>query len=89
MDDVEIIVRDFILDKFLPNTTPEELTADTPLIAGGILDSMATVRVVMFLEERFAIEVHAVEATVDNLATLARIGALVRRKQDAGGLAGA
>ena len=34
---------------------PSELTDDTPLITSGILDSIATLKLVTFLEERFGI----------------------------------
>ena len=81
MDTIQSEVKSYILREFLPNANGDELTASTPLIAGGILDSLATVRLVMFLEQHFGIEVHAHEATADNLDNLDRIADLVRSKQ--------
>ena len=46
-------IKEFILDEFLPGEDPDELTESTPLITGGILDSIATLKLVMFLEERY------------------------------------
>ncbi len=48
-------IKDFILSEFLPGEDPDELTDGTPLISGGILDSIATLKLVMFLEEKFGI----------------------------------
>lgn len=81
MDDIQAIVKQFILDEFLPGEDPANLTDSVQLIRGGILHSLATLRLVSFLEERFGIELEAHEANPDNLDTLADIVALVKRKQ--------
>ena len=83
MDPIQTTVKDYILQEFLPDADASELTSTTPLIAGGILDSLATVRLVMFLEENFGIEVQAHETSADNLETLERIAEFVRAKQGA------
>ena len=80
MEAIEQTVKSFILDTFLPGTDPSELTAETPLITGGILDSLATVQLSVFLEQQFKIEIAAHETGTDNLDTLASIGQLVRSK---------
>lgn len=74
-------VRTFILDEFLPGEDPSQLTETTPLITGGILDSLATIKLVTFLEERFKISVQAHEADADHMDTLADIAKLVASKQ--------
>ncbi len=84
MAEIQADVRDFIIREFLPGTDPSELSATTPLITDGILDSLSTLQLVAFLEERYGIEVAAHEATVDYLDTLDRIADLVRSKQGAG-----
>lgn len=73
-------VKDFLMREFLPGEDPNELTEDTPLITGGILDSIATLKLVAFLEETFKIELQAHEAGVDHLNTLRDIAALVAAK---------
>lgn len=73
-------VKAYILEQFLPGEDPDELTADTPLMTSGILDSLATLKLVTYLEEEFDIAVEAHEADSDNLDTLERITALVERK---------
>jgi acyl carrier protein len=73
-------VKTYILDAFLPGEDPDELADDTPLMTTGILDSLATLKLVTFLEETFDIAVEAHEADAENLDTLDRIVALVERK---------
>ncbi len=74
-------VRKYILDEFLPGVPGSELADDTPLISGGILDSLATVKLVAVLEERFGIEILAHEASVTHLNTVTDIVTLVRSKR--------
>jgi acyl carrier protein len=73
-------VKEFILNEFLPGENPQELTDSTPLITGGILDSLATLKLVSFLEERFKIQVLAHEADVEHLNDIASIVNLVQSK---------
>lgn len=73
-------IREFILKEFLPGEDPGELTGETMLISTGILDSVATLRLVSFLEERFGITIDAYEADIEHLNTLADIAVLVRAK---------
>jgi acyl carrier protein len=81
MNHIVDAVRTFILDEFLPGEDPSQLTETTPLITGGILDSLATIKLVTFLEERFKISVQAHEADADHMDTLADIAKLVASKQ--------
>jgi acyl carrier protein len=74
-------VRDFILEEFLQGANADELGDETPLVTSGILDSLATVRLVAFLEERYGIRVAPHEVSVDYLDTLDLISALVQSKQ--------
>ena len=80
-DSIESTVKSYILDEFLPGEDPSELTLETPLITGGILDSIATVKLVLFMEERWKISLAAHEASPENLDTIALIADLVRAKQ--------
>ena len=83
MQEIERVVRDFILREFLPGEDPSELTDDTPLITGGILDSISTLKLVVFLEDRFNVIVEAHEAGVENLDSLAQIARLIAEKKAA------
>jgi acyl carrier protein len=73
-------IKAYVLKEFLPGEDPDELSDSTPLITGGILDSIATLKLVRFLEEQYGIQVEAHEADVDNLNTISDIARYVRSK---------
>jgi len=77
---IDAAVKKFILDEFLPGEDPSELTNDTPLVTGGILDSIATLKLVTFLEEQFGVSVAPHEMDSENLDTITLIGDLVTSK---------
>jgi acyl carrier protein len=81
MEDVREIVKQYVLQELLPGEDPANLTDSVHLIRDGILDSLATLKLVSFLEERFKIQLAAHEANPANLDSLSDIAALVERKQ--------
>ena len=82
MEDIAKVVQHFILREFLPGEDPNELTDRTPLITGGILDSISTLKLVVFLEEHFGITVEAYEAGVEHLDSIGQIAALIAQEED-------
>jgi acyl carrier protein len=78
---IEAALKAYILDEFLPGENPDELTDQTPLITTGILDSVGTLKLVAFIEERFNVALAAHEADVEHLNTIADIVKLVESKQ--------
>jgi acyl carrier protein len=79
-NDIETRVKSYVLDEFLAGEDPSALTDSTPLISTGILDSLATLKLVAFLETEFSIAIAAHEADSENLETIGRIARLVRSK---------
>jgi acyl carrier protein len=80
MDNVRDVVRQFILENFLPGEDPRNLTDQTELKESGILDSLSTLKLVSFLEERFGVEFEANDLEAGNLSSLANIEKLVKSK---------
>lgn len=80
-DEIIRTAHSWILEEFLPGEPAESLDRSTPLITSGILDSIGTVRLVSFLEEKFGVQVDAHEIGVDHLNTLSDIAALILSKQ--------
>jgi len=80
-------VKQFILDHFLAGEDPDRLTPTTPLVSGGIVDSLGLLDLVSFLEKRFEVEFEAHEVDPTHFDTLAAIDALLQRKraQSSGG----
>jgi acyl carrier protein len=74
-------VKKFILDQFLPGEDPNALTEGTQLITTGILDSLATLKLITYLEEEFNISVAAHEVDAENLNTIADIARFVSSKR--------
>jgi len=77
-------IKDFIMAQFLPGEDPNDLTDNTPLISGGILDSIATLQLVMFIEENFGVSFEPHEADKENLDNLTSIVRLLASKKPAG-----
>lgn len=73
-------IKNFIMKEFLPGENPDELTETTPLISGGILDSIATLKLVMFMEEKYGVSFEPHEVDKENLDNLASIVRLLQSK---------
>ncbi len=80
MEEISKTIHGFVLREFLPGEDPAELTDRTPLITGGILDSISTLKLVTFLEDHFGITIEAHEAGVEHLDTIEEIVGLVAAK---------
>lgn len=78
--EIKQVVKAYVLAEFLPGEDPNELTDATPLISGGILDSMASVKLVAFLEEKYGVEFQPHEISTDHLDTLPDIASIVTTK---------
>ena len=82
-EDIKAKLKSFMFNEYLPGEDPAALTDTTPLMTTGILDSIAVLKVVTFLEETFGINIEPHEAVVENLNTLADVARLVLRKASA------
>jgi len=80
VEGIKSTVRDYILKEFLPGEDPALLTDDLELITGRILDSLATLKLVAFLEETYHIQFAAYEVGADNLNTISQIARFVESK---------
>ena len=80
MDEIVRDVKQYILDTYLPGENPQALTPTTPLITSGILDSLATLELVSFLEGRYGFELEAHDVDHGKLGTLQDIARMVQSK---------
>jgi len=70
----------YVKDEYIDDEDEaEELTPDTPLISGGIVDSFSMVSLKVFLEKRYAIKIPDEDATPTAFDTVAKIVELVKR----------
>jgi acyl carrier protein len=83
IQDIQSHVKDYILKEFLPGEDPDGLTESTPLVTGGILDSLATLKLVTFLETTYGVAFEAHDLDAEHLDTVAAIANLVLKRKSA------
>lgn len=76
------VVRDFVISEFLPGQNPRELDPELPLLSSGVIDSVGTLKLVLFLEETFSVEITAEDIAAGSLESLNSIGRLIESKRD-------
>ena len=81
MDTVSNTIRQFILCTHLPGESPDTLSDDTPLQSSGILDSLAAVGLIAFLEKEFQIELDVYDTAIERFDTVRDIASTVVGKQ--------
>jgi acyl carrier protein len=79
-DNIKRDIKQFIMAEFLPGENADELTDTTPLISGGVLDSIATLKLVMHMEQVYGVELEPHEVDKENLDTLDQIAHMLARK---------
>jgi len=79
--DIKTALKNYILNEFLPGEDPAALTDGTPLMTTGILDSIAVLKAVSFLENQFGIVIQPHEAVIENLNTISDMARLVISKK--------
>ena len=82
-DNVESIkdaLKEYVLSEFLPGENPDDLEDDTPLITGGIMDSISTVKFSLFVEEKYGVELQAHELSADYIDTLSAMASIIESK---------
>ena len=72
-------LRDYIIENFLPGEDPANLSDDLLLKGSGVLDSISTLKLVSFVEDRWSITVAPIEASTE-FDRIANIAALIDRK---------
>lgn len=80
LDNIKLELKKYIMEEFLPGEPVEALDDSMELISSGIIDSIATAKLVLFMEEKFKIEFQAHEVSVDYLNSINEIAATVSAK---------
>ena len=79
MDIVNTLER-FIVDEIVMGDEQTQLDPDASLISSGIVDSLALLRLISFIEERFGVRIEDDEVVPDNFETLNVMRGLVEAK---------
>jgi acyl carrier protein len=77
---IEDQLRTFIVDEISTDGQPD-LGDDYPLIERGVLDSMAILSLVSFIEGEFRVEIRDEELVPQNFGTIAGMARLVESKK--------
>lgn len=78
---IETTVERFIVDELLVSDGRTKLDPDQSLVSSGVIDSLAILRLIAFLEEQFGIVVEDEEVVSENFETLNVIKAFVEGKK--------
>jgi acyl carrier protein len=78
--EIKTEVRQFITENVLLGVHQTTIEDTTPLVTGGLIDSIGLVGLVAFLEKRFAVEFVPREIDVYSVNTLEQIEELIRKK---------
>ncbi len=78
MAEMKDVVLEYVIEEYLEDED-EEITYDTPLISGGIVDSFSMVSLKRFLENKYSISIPDDKATPEAFDTVDKIVAVVRQ----------
>jgi acyl carrier protein len=76
MDHTATITR-YIVDEFVPDISTADLAMDYDLFAGGVIDSLALLKVIDWLGDRFQLSLDDIELSPANFRTIRDIDAFV------------
>jgi len=76
MNEMQKIILDYVIAEYIDDDT--EVTVDTPLISGGIVDSFSMVSLKRFLETKYKISIPDDKATPEAFDSVNKICTLVQ-----------
>ncbi|NUM46871.1 MAG: acyl carrier protein [Anaerolineales bacterium] len=77
---IESSVEKFILEDLLSGSRSTKIGLDESLVSSGILDSLALLRMISFLEEKFGVTVNDDEVVPENFETINVIKSFVEAR---------
>ena len=83
MEEYKQAILDYVIKEYLEDDEDEEITFDTELITGGIVDSFSMVSLKRFLENKYEIQIPDADASPEAFDTVNSIAALVDRFKQA------
>ena len=76
-EDLTDRITKFVREEFLEGDPAGELTPDTPLLELGILNSLKTAQLLVFIRQDLGVFVPALELNAENLKNVRAISSLV------------
>ena len=81
MDEMIDELVEYVTDEYVEDEDEMEVTATTPLITGGLVDSFSMVSLKRFIEHKWSVTIPDAEATAEAFDTIESIIALIRKHQ--------
>ena len=78
MSDLKDVILEYVQDEYLDEDDDIEVTYDSPLITGGIVDSFSMVSLKRFLETRYNVQIPDAKATPDAFDSVENIVKLMK-----------
>ena len=78
-------IRTYVTTELLYDRDASALGDDDSLLGPGLLDSVAILRLIAWLEEEFGVRIPDEDVVPDHVESVRRLADLVRRRQEAGG----
>ena len=80
MADILKELKNYIIENFIAGRSDVEIDVDDSLIESGIIDSTGILELVVFLEERFSIEIEDEELIPENLDSINNLIGFLKKK---------
>lgn len=77
MSDIKEIVLNYVIEEYVEDED-EEVTCDTPLISGGLVDSFSMVSLKRFLENEYKVSIPDNQATPEAFDSVDKIVLLMK-----------
>lgn len=77
MDEMKDVILEYVIDEYADEG--DDISYDTPLISGGLVDSFSMVSLKRFLEMKYKISIPDEEASPEAFDTVNKIVALVKK----------
>jgi acyl carrier protein len=75
------VIKQYIVEEFLPDVAVEDLPADHDLLADGVIDSLGLLKLIAWIEDRFGLPVDDDAMNPDNFRSVRAIDTFVSRAQ--------
>ena len=75
-------IREFLVEEFMPDMSPDELDDDFDLQTGGAVDSLGLLKLVAWLESEYGISVDESELGPDSLRTVNSINEFINERRE-------
>jgi acyl carrier protein len=79
LDNTKQLLNDFIVDKFL-NDELRTIAVNDNLIEDGVIDSLAILILIKFIEEQFSVFIEPEDIILENFESVATISRLITEK---------